>query len=95
MYLQVHEKAKNSIDHRISWLLRLTVLSERKTEKRNSQLEHGQPMEQTRCLLFYSFVVASIWCGCFVLGSCFGLFLGYLSSLAIILLMKTKLVALL
>ena len=29
---------------------RLTVLSECKTEKRNSQLEHGQPMEQTRGL---------------------------------------------
>ena len=28
----------------------LTVLSEYKTEKRNSQLEHGQPMEQTRGL---------------------------------------------
>ena len=29
----------------------LTVVSECKTEKRNSQLEHRQPMEQTRDLL--------------------------------------------
>ena len=28
----------------------LTVLSECKTEKRNTKLEHGQPMEQTRGL---------------------------------------------
>ena len=32
-------------------LIALMVKSERKMEKGNSQLEHGQPMEQTRGLL--------------------------------------------
>ena len=41
---------KNVLYLKYSRYTKLTIYSERKMERRNSQLEHGQPMEQTRGL---------------------------------------------